>query len=47
VSDAAVRDEGARAFIREHPDLVDAVECADIADATDIDSPEDRPAGHS
>jgi CTP:molybdopterin cytidylyltransferase MocA len=41
VSAAAVRDEGARAFIREHPDLVDAVECADIGDATDIDTPPD------
>ncbi len=40
-SAAAAGDEGLRAFIREHPDLVDAVECADIADATDLDTPED------
>jgi nicotine blue oxidoreductase len=44
VSAAAVGDEGARAFIGEHPDLVHAVECADIGDATDIDTPEDLAA---
>jgi CTP:molybdopterin cytidylyltransferase MocA len=41
VSASAVGDEGVRAFIREHPDQVDAVECADIADPTDIDTPAD------
>ena len=41
VSAAAVGDEGARAFIRAHPDLVDAVECGDIAEASDIDTPAD------
>jgi nicotine blue oxidoreductase len=41
VSASAVGDEGVRAFIREHPDQVEAVECADIADPTDIDTPED------
>jgi len=40
-SASAVGDEGLRPFIREHPDQVDAVECADIADPTDIDTPED------
>jgi nicotine blue oxidoreductase len=41
VSAAAAGDEGVRVFIREHPDQVEAVECADIADPTDIDTPED------
>jgi nicotine blue oxidoreductase len=40
-SASAAGDEGLRAFIREHPDQVDAVECADIGDPTDIDTPED------
>ncbi|MEP6760530.1 MAG: nucleotidyltransferase family protein [Sporichthyaceae bacterium] len=43
---AAVDDEGARAFIRGHPDLVDAVECADIGDPTDIDTPADLASPH-
>ena len=41
VSASAVGDEGVRAFIREHPDQVEVVECADIADPSDIDTPED------
>jgi nicotine blue oxidoreductase len=41
VSASAVGDEGVRAFIREHPEQVDAVECADIADPTDVDTPAD------
>jgi CTP:molybdopterin cytidylyltransferase MocA len=41
VSAAAAGDEGVRAFIRGHPDQVEAVECADIGDPTDIDTPED------
>jgi nicotine blue oxidoreductase len=44
VSASAVGDEGVRAFIREHPDQVDAVECADIADPTDIDTSADLDA---
>jgi CTP:molybdopterin cytidylyltransferase MocA len=43
-SASAVGDEGLRAFIREHPDLVDAVECADIGDETDIDTSADLAA---
>jgi CTP:molybdopterin cytidylyltransferase MocA len=43
-SASAVGDEGLRAFIRDHPDQVEAVECADIADATDIDTPDDLAA---
>ena len=31
-------DEGARGFIRGHPDLVDTVDCTDIADPADIDT---------
>ena len=41
VSASAAGDEGVRAYIREHPHQVDAVECADIADPADIDTPED------
>ena len=41
---SAVGDEGVRAFIREHPDQVEAVECADIADPTDADAPADLDA---
>ena len=43
-SASAVGDEGLRFFIREHPDEVDAVECADIADPADIDTPADLDA---
>jgi nicotine blue oxidoreductase len=46
MSASAVGDEGARAFIRAHPDLVDAVECGDIADAADIDSRADLASPH-
>jgi CTP:molybdopterin cytidylyltransferase MocA len=34
-------DVGARAFLRAHPELVVAVPCDDVADADDIDTPED------
>ncbi len=44
VSASAAGDEGVRAFIRGHPDQVDAVECADIADPADIDTPADLDA---
>jgi CTP:molybdopterin cytidylyltransferase MocA len=43
-SASVVGDEGLRVFIREHPDQVDAVECADIADPADIDTPADLDA---
>ena len=41
VSASASGDEGARAFIRAHPDLVEAVECSDIGASVDIDTPAD------
>jgi nicotine blue oxidoreductase len=41
VSDAAVGDAGARAFLRAHPDLVTPVPCDDVASPDDIDTPED------
>lgn len=34
-------DVGARAFLRAHPELVVTVPCDDVADADDIDTPED------
>jgi CTP:molybdopterin cytidylyltransferase MocA len=39
---ASVRgDSGARAWLRENPDLVEHVEVADIGDCADIDTPDD------
>jgi CTP:molybdopterin cytidylyltransferase MocA len=37
----AVGDVGARAFLAAHPELVTSVECGDIGDPADIDTPED------
>lgn len=34
-------DEGARGFIRRHPELVTEVSCDDVADPTDVDTVED------
>jgi nicotine blue oxidoreductase len=36
----ALGDEGARGLLREAPELVTEVECGDIADASDLDTPE-------
>jgi nicotine blue oxidoreductase len=44
VADGAEGDEGARAFISAHPELVEAVECADVADPSDVDTPADLEA---
>ncbi len=44
VTGRAVGDEGARAYLRDHPAL--EIECADLADGGDVDSPETLPAGH-
>ncbi len=37
----AVGDVGARAFLSAHPELVTRVECADVGDPADVDTPED------
>ena len=37
----AVGDVGARAFLADHPELVTPVECGDVADPADVDTPED------
>lgn len=41
VIELAVGDVGARAFLHRHPELVRSVECGDIADPADIDTPDD------
>ena len=41
VLESAVGDQGARVFLRSHPQLVDLVDCDDVGDAADIDRPED------
>ena len=41
VARLATGDVGARAFFSAHPDLVTGVECGDIGDPTDVDTPED------
>jgi nicotine blue oxidoreductase len=41
VAARAKADTGARAWLREHPDRVVAVPCDDVADADDIDTPND------
>jgi len=41
VIEMAVGDTGARPFLRAHPELVTLVECGDIGDPFDIDTPED------
>ena len=41
VGDAAAADEGARGWLRAHPDLVDAVPCEDVGAPDDIDTPQD------
>ncbi|MCC3767339.1 NTP transferase domain-containing protein [Streptomyces sp. UNOC14_S4] len=43
VARSAEGDRGARAYLREHAARVTPVECADVADPTDIDTPEDLP----
>ena len=45
VSALAIGDVGARAFLATHPDVVTYVECSDVADPFDIDTPEDLRRG--
>ncbi|GHH36381.1 nucleotidyltransferase family protein [Streptomyces candidus] len=41
VARSAVGDRGARAYLTEHADALTLVECGDVAEAYDIDLPED------
>ncbi|TJZ54729.1 nucleotidyltransferase family protein [Streptomyces piniterrae] len=41
VAATAEGDRGARAYLRRHEDAITLVECADVAEAYDIDTPED------
>jgi nicotine blue oxidoreductase len=41
----AVGDVGARTFLAAHPDLVRRVECSDVGDPADIDTPDDVRGG--
>jgi nicotine blue oxidoreductase len=40
----AIRDQGARAYLRQHPPA--EIECSDLADGADVDTVEQLPAGH-
>ncbi|MFF7199774.1 NTP transferase domain-containing protein [Streptomyces sp. NPDC008141] len=41
IAASAVGDRGARAYLKEHADAIELVECGDIAEAYDIDTTED------
>ena len=41
ITESAVGDRGARAYLAAHADAVTLVECGDVAEAYDIDTPED------
>ncbi|MCK1797174.1 nucleotidyltransferase family protein [Streptomyces sp. XM4193] len=41
VAATAAGDQGARRYLREHSGRITLVECADVADPADIDTPED------
>jgi len=43
VARTVVGDEGARGWLRAHPEMVRGVECADLGPWIDIDSEEDMP----
>ncbi|WP_350277178.1 nucleotidyltransferase family protein [Kribbella sp. HUAS MG21] len=38
-------DEGGRTYLRDH--RAELVECADLTDGSDVDTPDDLPSGHS
>jgi nicotine blue oxidoreductase len=44
VAASATGDEGARSWLREHPGLVESVECTDVGSPDDLDTPEDLEA---
>lgn len=44
VAEAATGDQGARSYLRAHPDLVTPVPCDDVAAPDDIDTPGDLDA---
>jgi nicotine blue oxidoreductase len=44
VRDAAVGDEGARSWLRAHPELVVQVDCTDAGAPDDLDTPDDLQA---
>lgn len=44
VAEAAIGDQGARGYLRAHPELVTPVPCGDVAAPDDIDTPEDLAA---
>ncbi|MGI5202814.1 nucleotidyltransferase family protein [Spirillospora sp. CA-108201] len=44
VAEAAIGDQGARGYLRAHPELVTPVPCDDVAAPDDIDTPEDLAA---
>jgi CTP:molybdopterin cytidylyltransferase MocA len=41
VAELAVGDVGARPFLAKHPELVTYVECGDVGEPSDVDTPED------
>ncbi|MFE7749095.1 NTP transferase domain-containing protein [Streptomyces sp. NPDC057428] len=41
ITAGAVGDQGARAYLKAHRDAITLVECSDVAQAYDIDTPED------
>jgi len=40
-ADLAEGDRGARAYLRQHPELLHLVDCADLGSAADVDTPQD------
>ncbi|GHD12399.1 nicotine blue oxidoreductase [Zhihengliuella salsuginis] len=40
-ADSATGDAGARGFLRDHPELIDLVDCSDLGDGGDVDTAAD------